>query len=87
MAEEYSFIIEQLPQHLEGRVAAQASALQVTSVGSTEDYLIDKLKLWDNSRPIKVCFFGGTDALRSRIAKIAMQWADATGLLPSTSSP
>ncbi|WP_457663753.1 hypothetical protein [Sinorhizobium medicae] len=81
-AADYPFVIEQLPQHLEGRILEQSAALQVTSVGSVDEYFVSKLKLWDTSTPIRVCFFGGSSQLRSRIAKIASQWGEAGGYVP-----
>jgi hypothetical protein len=77
--ESYPFVMEGLPSHLEYRVNAQASALQVTF---TDDYFIAPLKVWDTSQPIKVCFFGGSQNLRSQIAQVAMQWTTVGGYLP-----
>lgn len=82
IAENYPFIIEQLPPHLQHRVSAQASTLQLTTIGSTEDYFVSKLKLWDNSTPIKVCFFGGSNELRKKITNIALEWTKVGGKLP-----
>ncbi len=81
-AQEYPFIIEQLPQHLQARVNQQAATLQVVNVGSVDEYFVDKLKLWNTSSAIRVCFFGGSTELRSRIAGVASQWTEAGGYLP-----
>lgn len=82
LAAEYPFIAELLPPHLQQRVASQSVTLQVNSVSGPDDYFVSKIKLWDNSSPIRVCFFGGNRFLRKKIASIAMQWSQAGGLLP-----
>lgn len=80
--DDYPFIIEQLPQHLEARVAQQQSGLQIRAISGTQDYFISSLKVWNTASPIKVCFFGGSNQLRSRIAQIAMQWTNVGAYIP-----
>lgn len=80
--EDYPFIIEALPPHLEARASAQGELLQLPAIAGTANYFIARLKVWDTSQPIKVCFFGGSPQLRARIAQIASQWTTLGGYVP-----
>lgn len=82
LAEEYPFIVESLPHHLQSRIEKQASVLQVSTVSSAEDYFIDKVKLWNNNNPIRFCIFGGSTQLRKKIARIASEWATVGSRVP-----
>jgi hypothetical protein len=80
------FIIEALPDQLARRVQSQKDMLRQFGLGDpdkTAKGVINALKIWTTNYPeIKVCFFSGSQELRSRIAKIAMEWKSAVPGVP-----
>jgi hypothetical protein len=74
-----AWIGEGLPHHLRVRVAAQQEALFVDKLSPAQRSYINVLKRWDADTVINVCFFGGSKALRAKIAKIANLWSNIDG--------
>lgn len=81
------FFGEALPQHLEWRVEQQSSDLLVSFIDNFQYAFLDGLKLWDNSRPIRVCFFGGNQDLRLQIVNAAANWTSVGGKVPLDFGP
>jgi hypothetical protein len=81
-----AFIIEALPDLLARRVEAQKELLRQFGLANPEKTskgVVNALKIWTTDyRQVKVCFFSGSRALRSRIAKIAMEWKNAVPGIP-----
>jgi hypothetical protein len=81
-----AFIIEALPDQLARRVATQKEMLRQFGLADPEKTskgVINALKIWTTDYPqVKVCFFSGSKALRSRIAKIATEWKNAVPGIP-----
>ena len=80
--EDYPFVGEELPPHLAARVASQEDHLLFNSITIPDGFFIAKLKKWDVSQPIKVCFFGGSAQLRRDIAAVASQWSNVGAFVP-----
>jgi hypothetical protein len=81
-----AFTIEALPDQLARRVQSQKDMLRqygLADPDKTSKGVINALKIWTTNYPeIKVCFFSGSQELRSRIAKIAMEWKSAVPGVP-----
>lgn len=82
LADDYPFIGEALPPHLENRIQEQDASLQLASISLPDEYFISTVKLWDTRDPITVCFFDGSKALRAKIAKVAMTWTTQGAYVP-----
>ena len=80
--DEYPYIAERLPPHLQVRAQLQAASIGQGAIANIDQYYISTLKTWDTSKAIKVCFFDGSPSLRKRIAVVANRWAEIenTGL-------
>lgn len=69
--------IEALPDDIERRIAADSvrnifdEALVSNKVS---EQFIQLSNMWSSGDTLRVCFFGGTKALRARIANIALTW-------------
>jgi hypothetical protein len=74
-----AFVIEALPDQLARRVASQKEMLRqfgLADPDKTSKGVANALKIWTTNYPqVKICFFSGSKALRSQIAKVAMQYA------------
>lgn len=81
-AEDYPYVGEALPPHLESRIADQDASLQLASISLPDEFFISAVKLWDTRDPITVCFFDGSKALRAKIAKVAMTWTTQGAYVP-----
>jgi hypothetical protein len=81
-AEDYPFIAEDLPPHLAERAAAQANQLLLGEFVGPEEFFIAGIKVWKSTQSIRVCFFGGGTAIRSRIAQAANEWTTVGGYVP-----
>ena len=81
-----TFVVEALPDQFARRVQSQKDMLRRFGLGDpdkTSKGVINALKIWTTAYPqVRVCFFSGSDALRSRIAKIAMEWKSAAPGVP-----
>jgi len=68
--------LEALPLHLENAVRAGDRASLPPNIGASAfNGVVPISKIWSGqSYPLKVCFFGGYDQLRQRIAKAAKAW-------------
>lgn len=81
-----AFIIEALPDKFARRVESQKDMLRqfgLADPDKTSKGLINALKVWTTAYPqVRVCFFSGSQTLRSRIAKIAMEWKSAVPSVP-----
>jgi len=73
---ESEFIMEGLPPHLLNRAAHQASSILLANVNQSH---VVTIKTWDTSKPLKVCFFGGSNVVRKKIAGVANSWARVEG--------
>ncbi len=69
--------IEALPDDIERRIAADS----VRSIfdaglqnGNVSEQFIQRSNMWSLGDTLRVCFFGGTQGLRARIAKVALSW-------------
>lgn len=82
VADDYPFIGEALPPHLESRIDEQDASLQLASISLPDEFFISAVKLWDTRDPITVCFFDGSKALRAKIAKVAMTWTTQGAYVP-----
>ena len=82
VAQESPFIMEGLPPHLEARVESQSGTLLLSRIAVPDQFFVSALKVWDVSQPIKVCFFGGSAQLRTRIANVALGWTNQGGYVP-----
>ena len=69
IADDYLFVGEALPRHLENRITQQDPTLQLASAEVPDSFFISAVKLWPTASPIKVCFFDGSAALRAAVAK------------------
>ena len=80
------FIIEALPDRLSRRVESQRKMLLQFGLGDpakTSKGVINALKVWTVDYPkLRVCFFAGPQQVRSRVAKIAMEWNSTVPGLP-----
>lgn len=80
------FVIEALPEDDARRVVSEREMLRQFGLADptkTPKGVANSLKIWTVEYPvIKVCFFTGTQALRARITKIAMEWKQAVPGLP-----
>ena len=81
-----AFVIEALPDQLARRVASQKEMLRHFGLADPEKTpkgVINALKIWTTDYPqVRVCFFSGSKALKSRIAKIATEWQNAVPGVP-----
>jgi hypothetical protein len=81
-----AFKIEALPDKLARRMQSQKEMFRQFGLAdphSTSKGVINALKIWTTEYPdVKVCFFSGSKALRSRIAEIAMEWKSAVPGVP-----
>ena len=76
-------VIESLPDHIERRITAdqvQQSFQSLVSSGRVQQGIVAGAKRWPSTDPVKVCFFGGTTSLRTRIMSIADRWASGSPL-------
>jgi hypothetical protein len=76
-----AFVIEALPERLMRKIQTQKDMLRqfgLADPGKTPKGVINTLKIWTTEYPqIRVCFFAGSQPLRARIAKVAMEWKGA----------
>lgn len=82
LAQDLPFIMEDLPPHIEARVTQEADDLLLDRAVFPTGYFVTGIKVWPNSEPLKVCFFGGSTSLRARIAAVASQWSNAGAKVP-----
>jgi hypothetical protein len=73
--DDYPFIPEAYPPHIESRIAMQDASLQLGLVSLTDEFFIDAVRVWPVGA-LNVCFFGGSAALRAQIAAAANGWAE-----------
>ena len=73
-ADSSDYIMEGLPPHLKMRAEQQILSSQLDKLVPVQDYFVDPIKKWNTDRPIRVCFFGGSQNLRRRIAEVANLW-------------
>lgn len=71
--DEYPFIAEGYPPHIEARMAQQDASLQLASLSIADEFFIEPIKVWP-AGSLNVCFFGGSQPLRARIAAATGQW-------------
>lgn len=71
--DDYPFIAEGFPPHIEARMARQDASLQLSSLTLGDEYFIEPVKVWPVG-VLNVCFFGGSQALRASIAAATEQW-------------
>jgi hypothetical protein len=72
--------MESLPPHLQALVDRQQQAVLPGAAGTQPELqgLYNLLNVWNPGQPLRVCFFGGTNELRARIAIAAKQWEKST---------
>jgi hypothetical protein len=74
-AEQAPVALEALPHHLQSRVQVQQAALFPSAEMNAARGVVNRLKAWPPEiRIVKVCFFGGTPQLRTRIINVANRW-------------
>lgn len=76
-------VLESLPDHIERRIAADqvnGSFEKLVDLGRIQHGVLAGAKRWPTTDPVKVCFFGGTVNLRTRIMTIANQWVAGSPL-------
>ena len=81
-AQEYPWVGEALPPHLEARVNIQEANLQLSKLSPEQRGFIVRAKIWNTQTPIRVCFFGGSQQLRAKIADYALQWTQTAAYIP-----
>ena len=72
-----SSFVEGLPQYLERRISADEvnATLRIASAESESlRGLVSRSRRWAPGDTLRVCFFGGSRSLRSKIAKTASAW-------------
>ena len=70
-------IMEELPPHLAERIRVQYDELQLSDLNDEARAYVSRLKLWPTNRPVTVCYFGGSPALKEKISTIASTWDQA----------
>jgi len=74
-AEQAPVMHEALPHHLRSRVQTQQEALFPSAALHAAHGVVNRLKAWPPEiQSVKVCFFGGTEALRRQIINVASRW-------------
>lgn len=76
-------VIEGLPDHLVRRIEADqvnTSLQRLVAQGAIQQGVVSGAKRWGSAEPVRVCFFGGSLALRTRIMNIANQWTAGSPL-------
>lgn len=67
-------IMESLPHHLQARLERRNRTIFQASVSVGLQQVVEKLKTWKPGSTLRICFFGGPQDTRARIAKAASLW-------------
>ena len=76
-------IVEGLPDHIQRRIDADQvndSLQKLIDTGAIQQGVVSGAKRWPVTDPVRVCFFGGTVSLRTKIMTIANQWTNGSPL-------